>query len=449
MFTVLKRERLVLLFGDLFVLLLSLWLALLLRYLSLPTTELLYDHLWPFSFLFVAWLVVFFIGGLYEKQTAVLKNKLPADILNAQVTNAAIAVLFFYLIPYFKITPKTNLFIYLAVSSGLLVLWRLYIHPLITPRHREKGILIGAGDEMRELKEEVNGNPKYGIKFVSSIDLDNLDALDFHTEIMNRIYSEKITALVIDLENKKIAPILPHLYNLIFSNIKFLDMHKLYEEIFDRIPVSLVRYNWFLENVSLYPKQIYDFFKRAMDIIISLPLALASLVFYPAVYLAIKLDDKGPLFIFQDRMGKDNNIIRIVKFRSMANDDKDREVLESATRITRVGKFLRKTRIDELPQLWNVLKGDVSLIGPRSELPALVKVYEEKIPYYNVRHLIKPGLSGWAQIKQSAPPKFKAQYDSTKVKLSYDLYYIKNRSFFLDLKIALQTIQEILSRKGV
>lgn len=439
----------VLLFGDLFVLFLSLWLALFLRYLSMPEPELLYDHFRPFSFLFAVWLGVFFITGLYEKQTTVLKSKLPADILNAQVANAAVAVLFFYLIPYFEITPKTNLFIYLAISSGLLVLWRLYIHPLITPRLREKGILIGAGEEMKELREEINSNPKYGIKFVSSIDLDNLDALDFHTEIMNRIYSEKITALVIDLENKKIAPILPHLYNLIFSNIKFLDMHTLYEEIFDRIPVSLIRYNWFLENVSLYPKQIYDFFKRGMDIVLSLALGLLSLVFYPFVYLAVKLDDGGPVFITQNRMGKDNKVIKIVKFRSMSDDERDKEVLESATKITRVGRFLRKTRIDELPQLWNVLKGDVSLIGPRSELPALVKLYEEKIPYYNVRHLIKPGLSGWAQIKQSAPPKFKTQYDGTKVKLSYDLYYIKNRSFFLDLKIALQTIQEILSRKGV
>ena len=120
-----------------------------------------------------------------------------------------------------------------------------------------------------------------------------------------------------------------------------------------------------------------------------------------------------------------------------------------SSEITRVGKFLRKLRIDELPQLLNVLRGDLSLIGPRPELPELVRVYEKEIPYYNIRHLIKPGLSGWAQLYHENHPHYRANVSETKVKLSYDLYYIKNRSFFLDLKIALKTIKVLLSRSGV
>jgi len=118
-------------------------------------------------------------------------------------------------------------------------------------------------------------------------------------------------------------------------------------------------------------------------------------------------------------------------------------------KVTRIGEFLRKTRIDELPQLWNVLRGDLSLVGPRPELPNLASLYEKEIPYYNVRHLIKPGLSGWAQIHQENPPKFDVGYDETKLKLSYDLYYIKNRSFILDVKIALRTLQTLFSRSGL
>ena len=119
-------------------------------------------------------------------------------------------------------------------------------------------------------------------------------------------------------------------------------------------------------------------------------------------------------------------------------------------KITPVGLFLRKTRIDELPQLINVLRGDISLIGPRPELPDLARVYERDIPFYNTRHLITPGLSGWAQLYQKEPPKFKmVGYDATKTKLSYDLYYIKNRSAFLDIKITLKTIKTLLSRSGV
>ena len=121
----------------------------------------------------------------------------------------------------------------------------------------------------------------------------------------------------------------------------------------------------------------------------------------------------------------------------------------SEVEITRVGKWLRKSRIDELPQLWSVFKGDMSMIGPRPEIPALVKHYESEIPYYNVRHLIKPGLSGWAQLYHTDPPKVNADSEKTRRKLSYDLYYIKNRSFMLDLKIALKTIKALLSRSGV
>ena len=128
---------------------------------------------------------------------------------------------------------------------------------------------------------------------------------------------------------------------------------------------------------------------------------------------------------------------------------KDMEDEKYSPQITRVGMFLRKTRIDELPQLWNVLKGDMSLIGPRPELPELARMYEKKIDYYNIRHIIKPGLSGWAQLYQKKPPKLTAEYDETKTKLSYDLYYIKNRSFTLDVKIGLKTIKTLLSRSGV
>ena len=122
---------------------------------------------------------------------------------------------------------------------------------------------------------------------------------------------------------------------------------------------------------------------------------------------------------------------------------------DGQNRVTRAGKWLRALHIDEWPQFWNVLKGDLSLIGPRAEIPSLVKHYESEISYYNVRHLIKPGLSGWAQLYNTDPPKVVADSEKTRRKLSYDLYYIKNRSFMLDFKIALKTIKALLSRSGV
>ena len=144
-----------------------------------------------------------------------------------------------------------------------------------------------------------------------------------------------------------------------------------------------------------------------------------------------------------DRIGKGGKKIKIVKFRSMTEGD---GWVDNDKKVTRVGNFLRKTSIDELPQLWGVLKGDQSLIGPRPELPELVEKYSKEISYYNIRHLHKPGLSGWAQISQENAPHHTTDIESTKEKLSYDLFYIKHHSFVLDLKIALKTIRTLVSR---
>jgi len=443
-----KKEALILFVGDIALFYFALWLTLLVRYGAVPTGQILSLHLAPFSILFAVWVLVFFIAGLYEKHTLILKSRLPSVILNTQVINSVIAVLFFYFIPYFGIAPKTNLFLYLLVSFALILGWRVFGVPALGFRKKQKAILIGSGEEMRELRDEVNNNPRYNLTFVSSVDLDDIDALDFEDEVIKSIYSEGITTIVMDIRHEKVIPILPKLYNLIFSGVHFIDKYKVYEDIFDRVPLSLVGYNWFLENISSSSHAGYDILKRGMDIMIAFVAGAISLAVYPFVYLAIKIEDGGPLFYANERVGQNNKPVKIVKFRSMTGFDTGEEVLQSKRTVTKVGAFLRKSRIDELPQLWNVLKGELSLIGPRPEYPALAKRYEQEIPYYDVRHLIKPGLSGWAQMYHGEHPHHGIDVQETKRKLSYDLYYIKNRSFLLDLKIALKTIKTLLSRTG-
>lgn len=443
-----KKEALLLFVGDIFFFVFSLWLMLLIRYQSVPSGELFFDHFRAFIFLFGAWFVVFFIAGLYEKHTLMLRNKIPGMILNAQLVNSALAALFFYLIPYFGITPKTNLFIYLVVSFFLILGWRIYGEPFFRVKHRQNAILIGSGVEMKELQAEVNNNPRYDLRFISSVDLDQTESLDFKSEILDRVYTEDVQVIAADFKNDKVGPVLPNLYNLIFSNIRFVDMYKIYEDIFDRIPLSIIKYSWFLENISTTKNITYDVFKRMMDVIVSVPLGIVSLLCYPCIALAIKLDDGGPLFIMQERVGKNAQRIATYKFRTMTRNETDLQK-GGDNRVTRVGAFLRKTRLDELPQIWAVIIGTMSLIGPRPELPSGVKLYETEIPYYNVRHLIKPGLSGWAQIYHDNHPHHTVAVEATKEKLSYDLYYIKNRGVILDLKIALKTIKKLLSRSGV
>lgn len=442
-----KKETLILFLGDVVIFYFALWLTLFLRYGELPSGHILDMHLVPFSLIFIVWLSVFFIAGLYEKQTLVLRSKLPSMAFNALIISALLAVAFFYMVPYFNIAPKTNLFIDLVLTFGLILLWRIHGISLLGVRNRQPTVLIGSGEEMHELFEEVNNNRRYNLYFVSSVDINELDGIDFEDEVINTIYEKGVTSIVIDLKNERVAPLLPRLYNLIFSGVRFVDKYKVYEAIFDRVPLSLIGYNWFLENISSNSHVGYDFLKRVTDIVIGGIAGVVSLVVYPFVWVAIKLEDNGPLFITQERVGKDRRIIKTHKFRSMTRNELD-PTKETDNKVTKVGSFIRKTRIDELPQLWSVIAGDQSLIGPRPELPSAVKFYEKEIPYYNVRHLIKPGLSGWAQMYHQEHPHHRTSVEETKNKLSYDLYYIKNRSFLLDIKIALKTARVLMSRLG-
>jgi len=448
-----KKEAILLFSGDIFFFLLALWITLFLRDFSVPNAGIFYNHFEPFALLFIAWILVFFISGLYEKHTILFKRKLPSVIVNAQITNVIIAALFFFLIPYFGITPKTTLAIYLLISSLLIIGWRLYMFPQIRPRRKEKAALIGKGYELEELIHEVNENPRYNLEFVGVVNLDDVaDTRLLQNEIRQHIDNGNITTVVADTRNEQLDPLLSLFYDQSYRKrrLKFVDMYRVYEGIFSRVPLSLLHYSWILENISSSPKVIYDVLKRVMDIVISIAVGVVSLIVYPFVWLAIKIEDGGPLFSCQDRVGKNNQNVRLIKFRTMAFDDQGQwDTKGKENYVTKVGAFLRTTRIDELPQLWNVLTGSVSLIGPRPEFPQAVAHYIEQIPHYNVRHLIKPGLSGWAQIYHENHPHHGTGVEQTREKLSYDLYYIKNRSLMLDIQIALKTIKTFLSRSGV
>ncbi|MFA6446198.1 MAG: exopolysaccharide biosynthesis polyprenyl glycosylphosphotransferase [Candidatus Paceibacterota bacterium] len=444
-----KKEPILLFLGDIVCFLLSLWLALFTRAGIVPPTSDYLAHLIPFSYLFFVWICVFFIAGLYEKHTLAFRKKLPMVLLKVQIFNAVVAVLFFYLMPSFGIAPKTILFIYLIISSILILLWRLYGEHVFGIRERERAMLVATGIEMKELLDEVKNNFRYEIDFVSVIDTQAFSGAEIEQKLKDAITKENISTVVIDLHDELLEPLLPTLYGLVFKKVFFADMHKMYESIFDRVPLSLLEHRWFLENISLKHQGLYDVFKRIMDIGIAGILGIISLILYPFIALAIFIDDGKNIFITQERVGKDNKPIMVTKFRSMSISDDGLEVADKKLRITRVGSFIRKTRIDELPQLWNVVRGDLSLIGPRPELPKLANLYEASVPYYNVRHMIKPGLSGWAQIYHEQAPKFGVAVGETKEKLSYDLYYIKNRSLLLDFKIALKTLKTLFSRSGV
>jgi lipopolysaccharide/colanic/teichoic acid biosynthesis glycosyltransferase len=444
-----KKEPIFLFIGDTLFFTISLWVTLLVRYAKIPSQECFLDHLIPFSILFFIWSISFFIAGLYERQALIQKRSFLANIISTQIINSIIAIIFFYFIPVFGLAPKTIIIVYLIISLIAIILWRNYIVPSLGVKKKLNAMIIGRGDEMKNIKKEVNNNPWYNFQFVLNINLDKRTNIDFQKDILNPIYEHNIVTILMDLKDPDLQKTIPYFYNLIFSKIKFLDIHKVYEDIFDRIPVSLIRYHWFLENINSSQRNLYSFFKRTMDILISLPLALMTALICPIIWIAMRIEGKGPLFYIPERTGKNNSIIKLIKFRTMNQTLTDASDWGNGeNKVTKVGSFLRRWRIDEFPQSINVLKGDLSLIGPRPEFISAVKKYEEKIPHYGIRHLIKPGLSGWAQIYQKEAPRHSIDIKQTKIKLSYDLFYIKNQSLLIDIKIALKTIKTLLCHSG-
>jgi lipopolysaccharide/colanic/teichoic acid biosynthesis glycosyltransferase len=422
------RELFILIVGDIIAFNVALWLTLLVRYLEVPTTERLSAHIPPFLTVSAVWLFVFFILGLYDKHTNLLKRLLANRILYAQIINVVAAAILFFVIP-FGITPKTNLVIYLVISIGLLSWWRLLLVPVFSPKQQHKAILIADGKEAIELADEINHNDRYNYYFVRIIDETTLkNTPNFQEKLLRLIEKEKIELIVADSRSEAIRAFLPALFDLSFLHFAFtfLDFNRLYEDTFDRVPVSCIQYDWFISNISQSRSVIYDSVKRVIDMVGALALLFPAALLFPFTALAIKLEDKGPLFYSTTRIGQYNKLITIYKLRTKNGLDAGDRALKSTLVDTKVGKILRMSRIDELPQLINVLKGDLSFIGPRPEMPALAEVYANNFDV----------------------PRGGIDVERTVMKLSYDLYYLERRSFVLDMHIVLKTLATILMRTG-
>ncbi len=445
MATAFRPRTLVLFLGDLLSFILALWLSLFLRTFEAPAREVFEAHLLPFSLLFIAWVGVFFIAGLYENRSIILARRaLSTTLLVAQTFNIAIAALFFFFVPLFGIAPKTLLFIYLGVSFLLILLWRVGLFPYL--RNPEPAVVVGDSAEVRELVLALASAHRAPTRIAAVIDP---ATPGLGVAVEQALADSGARVVIADWDDQRVSGGFSDLGDWLARGILFFDAVALYETVFGRIALQYVDDRWVARNISRQTRVLYDVLKRLMDIVAALVLGCVSLVLYPFLILAIKLQDGGPIFYSQTRVGENGHPIVMRKFRSMTGADSGSEVLKSKLRVTPLGSMIRRTRIDELPQLWNVLKGDLSLIGPRPEFPALVEEYRKHIPYYHLRHLVKPGLSGWAQLYHDNHPHHGSDVEATREKLSYDLYYLTHRSLTLDATIALKTVKKLLTRSGV
>lgn len=440
------REPLILFIFDALVFWSSLWLALTLRHFEFPSLEFLSLHLKPFFILFVIWILIFYIAGLYDKHTKIVKGNLPSILLHTQIVAGIIALTcFYFFVSFFLITPKTILILFVAISFLLFYVIRVVIFPKISLVKKQRALVIGNSDILEKLGKEINAHNYYPFYFVAKIDPNSIDSTEeFKKKCLEIINNENIELIIDDISNNKLSDFF---YELVLQNIYFIKATQLYEYVFQKISLQLISHDWFIRYLSQKNKIFFDVFKRIMDIMISIFGLICTIILFPFIAIAIKIGDPtGTIFISQKRLSRNKKMITIYKFRTMIHNENGVWIGESKNKITRVGKILRKSSIDELPQFWNILKGDMSLVGPRPDITGLSERLASEIPYYSARYVIKPGLSGWAQIQQKIVPN---NIEDNKDRLAYDLYYIKNRSILLDIKIILKTIKALIMRRMI
>jgi exopolysaccharide biosynthesis polyprenyl glycosylphosphotransferase len=450
-------KRLLLVAGDLIVYQLALVFMLMLRYGAL--TERDWElHALPFAIVSLLWVTSSYVAGLYDLH--LLKNgvKFFRLYLEGMIANLAIAFAFFYLVPAFGIAPRTNLFLYFALALLLGYGWRLlYNRALATTIFKNRLLFIGpTADAVKvqhllessglglELVAVLGTSPGEHINDPRIVWYGSLDTLE------DIIKNDQINTILLGHRPEDIPGLRDALYRTLFYPVTLLDRTGLEETTTGRVPLDYVSQTWFLEHLREHEKTWYEGLKRVTDILLAIPFGFVTLVITPLIALLIKLSSPGPVFYFQTRVGKGGKEFNIVKFRSMRTDAEKNGPQFTASaktdpRLFTVGRMLRQLRIDELPQVWNVLKGELSFIGPRPERPEFVEELTRQMPYYALRHLTRPGLTGWAQVKFLTPT---AKLEDNLKKLQYDLYYIKHRSPLLDLAIMLKTIGIVLRRQG-
>jgi sugar transferase (PEP-CTERM system associated) len=342
-------------------------------------------------------------------------------------------------------------------ALGILILtfsllsWRaLYMVLLRQPMLREQIYVLGSGERAQRFVEAIRSRSDLGMDVVgwAGANAGVLNREDLGDQIKSLCDREHIHRIIVALQDRRNTMPVSALLDLRLQGVKIEDASTLLEKISGRIdtealqPSAIVFSDGFKINEGILVA------RRLVSITASLLVLLIFVPILPIIALLIKATSKGPVFFKQQRVGRRGEPFTLFKLRTMGVDAEAgtgaRWAAENDPRVTKFGSFLRKTRLDEIPQLWNVLKGDMGFVGPRPERPEFVQWLEGAIPYYNLRHIIRPGLTGWAQVKYA----YGASVEDTKIKLQYDLYYIKHISVALDLMIAFETIKTVLLRRG-
>jgi sugar transferase (PEP-CTERM system associated) len=394
------------------------------------------------------------VAGLYDTR----RQHSGVELLIRIATGLSLAYLalavFGFLLPGLKPTRHAyvlSFFMLLPLVYGIRL---VHGNLTVTERRKRRVLLLGAGPVSQMLAKLA---PDSGYEIVGCIrghadatheDPGGLKILGSMDDFACTVKTVKPDVLVAAMEERRAALPIDRILECKLQGVEVDDWPTFYEKLTTKLLVSHLRPSWLVFSDGFKHSRIDDLLKRGADIVVSLALGIAALPVCLVAAVLIKLDSRGPVFFRQERVGKAGRVFTLLKFRTMRHDA-EREtgpVWAQARdpRVTRIGRILRDTRIDEVPQFLNVLLGDMSLVGPRPERPAFVVELSEKLPFYMYRHVVKPGITGWAQVRY----RYGSTLEDSREKLEYDLYYIKNRSLFLDVLIIIQTVQVVLFGRG-
>lgn len=417
-----------------------------------------YDWVIPKALLTaVVCLTCLYYGDLYNSKVIANIRELLIRLMQALGVATIILAAIYYVFPALIIGRGVSL-ISASIILPLILVWRLiYRQFLMWQGMAENILIIGTNPFAVDLAEEIAANRTLGYRVTGFIDKNPgrevgnplaFPVLGDFNDIPQIVEEQEVTRIIVSVDERRGRLPMDVLLECRMKGIEINEDVGFYERITGKILVDKLRPSWLIfssgfEQVrfQLVVKRVYEFATASVALILLLPVIVA-------VAVAIKLDTRGPVFFKQERVGQNGQIFTIYKFRSMREDAEEGTgpvwAAGEDDRVTRVGRFIRKTRLDEVPQLFNVVLGDMSFVGPRPERPFFVEQLSKEIPYYVKRHAVKPGITGWAQVRYS----YGASVEDAKEKLQYDLYYIKNLSLLRDVEVLIDTLKVVVLGKG-
>lgn len=456
------ERRLILFLGDLAIS----WLGLLVALYFWSQRDQWLKFSWQFLvdrpanwFYLLPFIWLLLIIQLYDVRKASRLNETVKGVgIAAAISFLIYIIVFFFSEP--NSLPRTGVAVFIITASILTILWRvLYINIFTAQQFMRRVIIVGAGRAGTNLAHALHTVKPMPFHIVGFVDddkakqgtvIENVPVIGTGTDLPGLLDEENISDLIFAISGEMNQELFQNLLKAEEDGIEITTMPIVFEETMGRVPIMLLQSDWILRSFvdEAHAGGFYQLAKRLMDIFGAIIGLMILAICAPFIALAIVIESGRPVFFSQDRLGINGQVYRITKFRTMRQDaEKDgkaRMAVENDDRVTRVGRFLRKSHLDELPQFLSVLLGTMSLVGPRAERPELVDTLQEQIPFYRARLFVSPGITGWAQVNYG----YASNIAQTITKLEYDLYYIKHRSLFLDIMIILRTVGNVIGLKG-